>query len=206
VLYYLGLLGMTAFSVTGVLAAGKRDMDLFSIVLIGVVTAVGGGTLRDIILDTHPIFWVADLTYLWASVIAAITTFFCVRIFSRLIRLFQYIDALGLALFVILAMEKTTSLGYGNTIAVLMGLITGITGGIVRDILTDRIPLVLGKEFYATPALLGAIMLLLLNHYFPTHEYNKLYAISIIIILRILAIQWGLYYPKWLMYGGQENN
>jgi uncharacterized membrane protein YeiH len=205
VLYYLGLLGMTAFSITGVIAAGKRDMDLFSIVLLGVVTALGGGTLRDIILDAHPIYWIADLTYLWVSVIAAIATFFCIRFFSRLLKLFQYIDALGLALFVILAMEKTSSLGYGNTIAVLMGLITGITGGMVRDILTGRMPLVLGKEFYATPALLGAIMLLFLNHYFPTHEYNKLYAISVIIILRIFAIQWGLYYPKWLTYGGKDN-
>jgi uncharacterized membrane protein YeiH len=141
-LYYLGLLGMTAFSVTGVLAAGKKDMDLFSIVLLGVVTAVGGGTLRDIILNAHPIYWVADLTYLWVSAIAAIATFFCVRIFSRLLKLFEYIDALGLALFVILAIEKTSSLGYGNTIAVLMGLITGITGGMVRDILTSRMPLV----------------------------------------------------------------
>ncbi len=86
-LYYLGLLGMTAFSVTGVLAAGKRDMDLFSIVLLGVVTAFGGGTLRDIILNAHPIYWVADLTYLWVSVIAAIATFFCVKIFSRLLKL-----------------------------------------------------------------------------------------------------------------------
>ena len=197
---------MTAFSITGVLAAGKRDMDLFSIVLLGVVTALGGGTLRDIILDAHPIYWLADLTYLWVSVIAAIATFFCVRFFSRLLKLFQYIDALGLAIFVILAMEKTSSLGHGNTIAVLMGLITGITGGMVRDILAGRMPLVLGKEFYATPALLGAIMLLFLNNYFPTHEYNKLYAIAVIIILRIFAIQWGLYYPQWLMYGGKETN
>ncbi len=85
-LYYLGLLGMMAFSITGVLAAGKRDMDLFSIVLLGVVTALGGGTLRDIILDTQPIFWVADLTYLWISVVAAIATFFCIRFFSRVLK------------------------------------------------------------------------------------------------------------------------
>jgi len=87
-----------------------------------------------------------------------------------------------------------------------MGLIIGITDGMVRDILTGRMSLALGKEFYATPALLGAIMLLFLNHYFPTHEYNKLYAIAVIIFLRIFAIQWGLYYPKWLMYGGKETN
>ena len=103
-------------------------------------------------------------------------------------------------------MEKTSSLGYGDTIAVIMGLVTGVTGGMVRDVLTGRMPLLLGKDFYATPALLGAIMLLVLNHYFPTHEYNKLYAISVIISLRVFAIQWGLYYPKWLTYGGEHSN
>ena len=74
--YYLGMLGIVAFSVTGVIAAGKRNMDIFSIVLLGVVTALGGGTLRDMILDARPVFWIADLTYLWVAIIAAIITFF----------------------------------------------------------------------------------------------------------------------------------
>lgn len=204
-LYYLGLLGMTAFAVTGVIAAGKRDMDLFSIVLLGVVTALGGGTLRDAILDAHPVFWINDLTYLWVSVFAAITTFFCVRYISRLITLFIYIDAFGLALFTILAMEKTVGLGFNNSIAVIMGLITGISGGMIRDILTGRMPLLLGREFYATPALLGAVFFIGLNHYFPDHDYNRLYGIGMIFLLRFCAIRWGLYYPSWLMYGGKES-
>lgn len=204
-IYYLGLIGIAAFSITGVIAAGKKDMDIFSIVLLGVVTALGGGTLRDIILDSNPVFWIADLTYLWVSLIAAVATFFGIRLISRLFKLFLYIDAFGLAPFTVLATENTINLGFGSTIAVLMGLITGITGGMVRDILTGRMPLLLGKEFYATPALLGAVSFIVFGQYLPEHEYNRLYAISIIFLIRLLAIQWGLYYPKWLTYNGEKS-
>lgn len=82
-----------------------------------------------------------------------------------------------------------------------MGVTTGIAGGMIRDILTNRMPLLLGKEFYATPALVGAILFTLLGHWFPLHEFNRLYAVGLVFILRASAIQWGLYYPRWLTYG-----
>lgn len=203
-IYYLGMVGIAAFSITGVLAAGKKDMDIFSIVLLGFVTAIGGGTVRDIILDTSPVFWIADTSYLWVSVLAAAITFFGVRLISRLYTLLLYIDGFGLALFTILATENTLKLGFDSTIAVLMGLITGITGGMIRDILTAQMPLLLRKEFYATPALIGAIAYVILNHFLPEHELNRIYAVGIILLLRIMAIQWGLYYPRWLIYNGED--
>jgi uncharacterized membrane protein YeiH len=202
-IYYLGLLGIAAFSITGVIAAGRKDMDIFSIVLLGVVTALGGGTLRDLILDTNPIFWIADLSYLWVSVFAALIAFFGVRLLSHFMPLFVYIDAFGLALFTILATENTMNLGFDSSIAVMMGVITGITGGMIRDILTGRMPLLLGKEFYATPALLGAIIFVVLSRQFPLHDFNRLYATGVIFILRASAIQWGIYFPKWLTYKGK---
>ncbi len=204
--YFLGMVGIAAFSVTGVLAAGKRDMDIFSIVLLGVVTALGGGTLRDLILGIYPIYWVEDLTYFWVSVAASGVTFFGARFVSRLLKLFIYLDAFGMALFTILAMGKTLSLGYGYTVAILMGLITGITGGMFRDILTDRMPLVLGKEFYATPALLGAGFYVLLDKLFPGSGYSWIGGVVVIIILRFLAIHYGLYYPCWLTYHGDNGD
>ncbi|WP_217909462.1 trimeric intracellular cation channel family protein [Desulfosediminicola flagellatus] len=203
-IYYLGMIGIAAFSITGVLAAGKKDMDIFSIVLLGFVTAIGGGTVRDIILDTSPVFWIADTSYLWVSVIAAVITFFCVRLISRLYTLLLYIDGFGLALFTILATENTIKLGFDSTIAVLMGLITGITGGMIRDILTARMPMLLRKEFYATPALIGAIAYVILNNILPEHEFNRIYAVGIILLLRIMAIHWGIYYPGWLTYSGEN--
>lgn len=198
--YYLGLIGIAAFSISGVIAAGKKDMDIFSIVLLGVVTALGGGTLRDIIIDTSPVFWIADLSYLWVSIVSSILTFFLVKYVKHILRLVLFFDAFGLSLFTVLATEKTIGLGFSNTVAVLMGLITGIVGGMIRDMLTARMPLLLGKEFYATPALIGAIIFTVLHYYFPLHDFNRLYAIGVIFVLRASAIQWGLYYPRWLTY------
>jgi uncharacterized membrane protein YeiH len=198
--YFLGLTGIAAFSITGVIAAGKKDMDIFSIVLIGVVTALGGGTMRDIIIDANPIFWIADLSYLWVAAGAAVLTFFLVKFVRYLYTLLLYVDALGLSLFTVLAAEKALLLGFSNTVAILMGVTTGIAGGMIRDVLTGRMPLLMGREFYATPALLGAIVFTILLTFFPSHEYNRLYAVGMVFILRGAAIQWGLYYPRWLTY------
>ncbi len=199
-IYYLGLIGMAAFAITGVISAGRKDMDIFSIVLLGVVTATGGGTLRDIILDAGPIFWIADLSYLWVSIVASLVAFFLVRYVDHVWRLLLYVDAFGLSLFTILAAEKTIDLGFSNPVAVMMGLITGIAGGMIRDILTGRMPLLLGKEFYATPALLGVVVFACLDFYFPFSNFNRLSSIGVIFIFRASAIQWGLYYPDWLTF------
>lgn len=201
-MYCLGLLGIVAFSITGVIAAGKRGMDIFSIVLLGVVTAIGGGTLRDIILGTSPVFWISDLSYLWVSILASVVAFWGVRCVSYLLPLLLYIDAFSLALFTVLATENTLRLGLLPTVAVLMGVITGITGGMIRDILTGRMPLLLGNEFHATPALIGAVFYVFLDHCAPMYELNRLYAIGVIFFLRLLAIWWGVYYPTWLTYKG----
>lgn len=203
-IYYLELIGIAAFSISGVIAAGKKDMDIFSIVVLGVVTAIGGGTLRDVIVDTSPVFWIADLTYLWVAIAASILTFFLIRYIDHLLRLLLFLDAFGLSLFTILAAEKTIGLGFSNPVAVLMGVMTGIAGGMIRDMLTGRMPLILGKEFYATPALLGAIVFAVSNDTFPFHDVNRLFAIGVIFILRASAIQWGLYYPRWLTYREKE--
>lgn len=202
--YYLGLFGIAAFAITGVIAAGRKGMDIFSIVLLGVVTALGGGTMRDIIIAADSIFWIADLSYLWVSVVASVMTFFLVRYVNRVMKLLLFVDAFGLSLFTILATEKTLALGFSDPVAVLMGVVTGIAGGMIRDILTGRMPLLLGKEFYATPALLGAIVFIILQHYLPVYEFNRLFSIGLIFALRGSAIQWGLYYPKWLIYSEKK--
>ena len=204
-IYYLGLIGIAAFSITGVIASGKKEMDIFSIVLLGVVTALGGGTLRDIILDVNPVFWIADLSYLWVALAASVLTFFFIPFIKHILRMLLFVDAFGLALFSILAAEKTLLLGFSMPVAVLMGVITGIAGGMTRDLLTGRMPLLMGKEFYATPALIGTIFYSILYHYYPDHEFNRLYAIALVFILRSSAIQWGLYYPRWLIYRDRNN-
>jgi len=199
-IYYLELIGIAAFSISGVIAAGKKDMDIFSIVVLGVVTAIGGGTLRDVIVDTSPVFWIADLSYLWVAIFSSVMAFFLIRFIDHLLKLLLFLDAFGLSLFTVLAAEKTLFLGFTSPVAVLMGLSTGIAGGMIRDMLTGRMPLILGREFYATPALIGAAVFCLMEAYLPIHDFNRLLAIGIIFVLRASAIQWGLYYPRWLTY------
>jgi uncharacterized membrane protein YeiH len=127
-------------------------MDIFSIVLLDVVTALGGSTLRDIIIDANPIFWIADLSYRSISVAASVFTFSLVCFVTYMYRMLLFVDAFGPALFTILATKKILTLGFSNPVAVLMGVVTGISGGMIRDILTGKMPLLLGGEFYATPA------------------------------------------------------
>ncbi|SCY63402.1 trimeric intracellular cation channel family protein [Desulfoluna spongiiphila] len=202
IIYLIGMMGIAAFSVTGVVAAGKKDMDLFSIILLGVVTALGGGTIRDILMDANPIFWIGDETYLWVSVAAALIAFFFIRFVNNTYTLFLYADSFGMCLFTITAAEKALSLGFSYPVAVLMGLTTGIAGGMIRDILTGKMPLLLGREFYATPALLGASLFCVLLHLAPDHPFNRYYGLALAFGLRCASIHWDLYYPRFLLYKG----
>lgn len=199
-LYILGMIGIAAFAITGVISSGKRDMDLFSLALIGMVTSLGGGTIRDVILGVDEVYWVKDPSYLWVAFLSSAFAFFAVRIIEDRQQVFHYADSFGLALFTVVATERVLNLGFSPTIAITMGVTTGVAGGIIRDVLSHRPPLVLGREFYATPAFLGALLLVILQANIPNHEYNSIYAASFIFILRLFAIHKGLYYPSWLLY------
>lgn len=199
-LYILGMIGIAAFAITGVISSGKRDMDLFSLALIGMITSLGGGTIRDVILGVDEVYWVKDPSYLWVAFLSSAFAFFAVRIIEDRQQVFHYADSFGLALFTVVATERVLNLGFSPTIAITMGVTTGVAGGIIRDVLSHRPPLVLGREFYATPAFLGALLLVILQENIPNHEYNSIYAASFIFILRLFAIHKGLYYPSWLLY------
>ncbi len=202
--YFLGMLAIAVFAVTGVIAGGRKDMDILTIVILGNVTAIGGGTLRDILLDVNPIYWIADLTYFWVATGAAILAFFLVPKISRTFRLLEYADGLGVALFSVLATEKTLLLGFSGPVAVLMGMITGISGGMLRDILTARMPLLFGRELYATPVIFGCAFFVATRDLAVVDGYMQVFAIALIFAFRAAAIRWGLYYPRWLTYPGNR--
>lgn len=199
-LYLLGMFGIAAFAITGVISSGKKDMDLFSVVSLGMVAALGGGTIRDTVLSVEAVYWVEDTSYLWVALLSSVAGFFVVPHIGDRERVFHYADSFGLALFTVVATEKVLGLGFAPAIAITMGITTGIAGGIIRDVLSHRPPLVLGREFYATPALLGSILLVLLEKNVPFHEFNSIYAAAMIFILRVFAIHKDLYYPSWLLY------
>lgn len=206
ILYILGMIGIAAFAITGVISSGKKDMDLFSIVLLGMVTSLGGGTIRDIILSMETVYWIRDTSYLWVAALSSVFAFFAVRLIENRANVFHYADAFGLALFTVVATERTLIYGFSPTIAITMGVITGVVGGIIRDVLSHRPPLILGKEFYATPAFMGACLTVLLSKFLPDHEFNVIYAVAFIFFLRVLAMRNGLYYPSWLLYKKKQHD
>mgnify|MGYP001164776459 FL=1 len=193
----VSFVAIAVFAITGVLAGLQKEADLFSLLVFGLVTALGGGTIRDLLLGV-PVFWISELTYIWVALGAAVLTFFLYRFFSQLYRLLLYLDAIGVALFTIQAIDKVFGLEYGPIIAVIMGVITGIGGGLVRDVLADRPTLLMTKDLYATPILLGSVTYLLLIYFAPGFAYSGPVAMALIFSTRAAAIYWDLKMPGWL--------
>lgn len=192
--YLLAQLGVAVFAVSGVLSAAQQRLDIFSIVVVGLLTAIGGGTLRDVILDV-PVFWLEDMTAFWVAMAASFATFLGIRLILRLpSRLLSYLDALGVALFAVQAIDKTLAAGYPAAVAVVMGLITGIAGGILRDVVTHRPTLLLSRELYATPIILGGTLYVLLLP-LTANPTLRILAMAMIFGIRAIAIRWHLFLP-----------
>jgi uncharacterized membrane protein YeiH len=158
----LDLVGVAVFAVTGALAAGRKQLDIFGVVVLGCVTALGGGTLRDVILGDVEVFWVADTRYLAVAALASIVTFLLARRWRLPQPLLLYADAVGLAVFTAFGFEKGYAVSGSYTIGMVMGVTTGVVGGMVRDVLSGEIPLVLRREVYASASLCGAALMALL--------------------------------------------
>jgi uncharacterized membrane protein YeiH len=194
--YALELLGVAVFAVSGVLAAGRKGLDVLGIAVIAVVTAIGGGTLRDLLLDRHPIFWIADTTHLLVILGATALTLGYVRFWIATRRALLVADALGLAFFTIAGVQITEQAGYSDLIALLMGTITGVAGGVFRDVLTAEIPLVMRPgRLYATAAIVGAASYLLLEGLQVPSDVAALAGMGVIAGLRLAAILWRLELP-----------
>ncbi|MEO7275456.1 MAG: TRIC cation channel family protein, partial [Vicinamibacterales bacterium] len=153
-MYFVELIGTAIFAITGVLAVTRRGLDVVGALMLGVVTALGGGTVRDALIGA-PIFWFGDLNYVWAAIVGALAAFWIGAIFRSTFRALLYLDGLGAALFAIAAAHKVLLMHYPGAVAVMMGVLTGIGGGLLRDVLAGRPTLLISREIYATPILLG---------------------------------------------------
>jgi uncharacterized membrane protein YeiH len=193
-LYFQQMLGTAVFAITGVLAIQKAGVDVFGAVVLGIITAIGGGTVRDLILD-QPIFWIADFNYIWVGLISATLAFFLTKKFQQRYRLLLYLDGFAAALFGLVATEKVLGLHLAAPFAVMMGVLTSIGGGIVRDVLAGRTSLLMSREIYATPILLGCIVYVLLRDAFPTIQVAGWIALLFTSGLRFLAIYKDLQMP-----------
>jgi len=199
--YWIGMAGTVAFSVTAVLALAPKNIDLFGAVVLGMITAIGGGTIRELILDV-PVFWSTDLNYIWVSVGASIAAFSAHSLFNRksIYSLMLYVDGLGVALFAIQAVDKVWGLGFGLPLApVILGIVTAIGGGLIRDVLAGRQTLLMSRELYATPVLFGCILYVFLLHLLPEDRFiSAVGCIVFIFAIRASAIHRALSVPDWL--------
>lgn len=194
--YFLELFGTFFFAISGAMAMHDRDHDWFGAGFTGFLTAIGGGSLRDITLGSYPLVWIGDINFLYA-IIAGILV--ALVFFSKLLRLkrtFFLFDTLGIAFFTILGVEKALSLGVRPEIAAIMGMFTAVMGGVIRDVLANETPVIFRKEIYATACLAGAVFYLLLN--FQLHvdrNINLLASSAVIIVIRVLAVKYKLALP-----------
>lgn len=198
--YYLNIGAIVVFAITGALAAiqSKKELDIIAVIILGVVTAVGGGTARDVILNLE-VFWVKDPSMLVAAVAASIITFFFRSAIKRSLSLLLYLDALGNALLLMSVMKKVFDAGFSWEIAVTSGVLTAIGGGLIRDVLTGRTNLLLSRELYATPILVGALLYVLLMNFIPDSPALQLGVIIFIFLFRAAAIRFNLTFPRWLV-------
>ncbi len=195
-LYDLQMLGTAVFAVTGVLAVNRRGLDVFGGMVLGTVTSLGGGTIRDLIIRA-PVFWLGDTNYLVVAIAAALIAFFASRLVRTTFTLLLYLDALGAALFGIQATEKVLGLGHAPAIAVSMGVLTSIGGGLLRDVLAGRPTLLMSREIYATPILFGCTLYAVLRNTRPGVPTLAV-AVAVIFSIRAAAIRWHVEMPGWL--------
>jgi uncharacterized membrane protein YeiH len=189
-------LGVAVFATSGVLAAGRKHLDWFGVLVIATVTAIGGGTLRDLLIDRHPVFWVADTGYLWTILAATLLTLLIVRFRELPLRALLVADALGLALFAISGARIAETAGFGGIVVVILGTMTGVAGGVFRDMLLAEIPLLLRDgEIYATAAIAGIVVYLLLQAAGFERSTAGHAGMAAIVVIRFAAIFFSLRMP-----------
>jgi uncharacterized membrane protein YeiH len=194
VLFGLGVAGVAVFSISGVLAVGRKELDLFGVLVLGVVTAVGGGTLRDVVLGL-PVFWVDEPAYLVVAAVAALGTAALERFVAVPRRAILLADAAGLTFFAVLGAERAYDTGAGLVVSAVMGLLTGVAGGMLRDVLAGEIPLVLRRELYATAALAAAVTYLAARVAGLDSVVALSAGVGIGLALRLAALRWQLELP-----------
>lgn len=196
ILYWLDLIGVAVFAASGAIAAQRRSLDLLGVIVIALVTAIGGGTLRDLLLGREPVFWVLDPTYIVVIVTAGLGTVVLTRQSLMPERALQVADALGLALFSVAGARVAEVMGHGGLICVVMGTITGVAGGMIRDVLCARIPMILRRgQIYATAAIVGVSLYWMLQWTGLPAPWPSLAGAATVAALRLAAIYWDLTLP-----------
>ena len=199
--FYIGLI---VESMTGAIAAGERRMDLFGVLVVASVTAYGGGVIRDLLLDRYPILFIGKPELLFITSIAALFMVVIARYFRRLKWLFISLDALGMITFTLIGAVRAIDMGHGMAVASLSGIITGVFGGILRDILCNRVPLAFQKELYATISIGSVWMFLLLIKFGTPKTVAAWSTLCVGFGFRMLAVRFDWHIPKFVYESGKN--
>ena len=197
-LYWLMIAAASTSAVSGALQAKRKNMDLFGFIFLAFTTTVGGGTIRDVILKKYP-FWIEQTAYIWVCIFWSVAIFFYYRNHSEIKtrNSFLIADALTLALYTYAGAEITMSvLGTNIPVIIIMSIITGIAGGVLRDILSNEIPICLQKELYATPAMAGGIVFVASEYFSHSDMTSMILTVSVVFIFRVISIRYHLHLPE----------
>lgn len=182
-------LGTIAFAISGIRLASAKRFDWFGALVVGYVTAIGGGTLRDILIGVPP-FWMQSSLYLWGTLLAFVIVVFFRKYLVHLHNTIFWFDCIGLGLFVVVGYEKTLALDYPVWVCIFMGMVTGIVGGITRDILINEIPIVFTQELYAVACILGGVIFSLLRYFQVDLPITEIVTAVSVVVIRVLATKY----------------
>ena len=197
-LHILYLIAITAEAMTAALAAGRRRMDWVGVCLLGCVTALGGGSARDLLLGRYPLVWVEHPSYLLVTAGAALATIAVARLMRRLRTLFLVLDAIGLVAFTIIGCNIALADGLPVVVVIVAGMVTGCVGGVLRDVLCNDIPLLFRRELYASVSIVtGALYLAGLGVGWP-HDPVMVAAMAFGLAMRLLALRFNWHMPKFV--------
>jgi uncharacterized membrane protein YeiH len=194
IIYSIDLLGTLVFAISGVLTGVSKKFDPFGALVLGFVTAVGGGTLRDILTGSLPVSWTQDINYV-IIILAALPLVYLFQ--SQILKLSKTMflfDSVGIGLFTVLGVQKTIDLGFDPIVCILMGMISAVFGGVLRDNLSGEVPLIFRKEIYATACLVGGTLYYSLSLFSLPIYLAQAISILVVIVIRILAVKnhWSL--------------
>jgi uncharacterized membrane protein YeiH len=192
----IDILGTIAFAVSGAFSAMERKLDPFGVVILAFVTAIGGGTLRDVLIGNTPVAWLRNEVTATVIIAAAFITLF----FGRYVKQFQktlfLFDALGLGVFTLIGLEKGLRMELSPGICIALGTITACFGGVIRDVLLNNVPLIFQREIYASACILGGSLYLLLQKTGISNDWNTIIAILSIVAIRVIAMRYKLMLPR----------
>lgn len=195
-IYSLDLIGTFVFAISGTLAAAEKRFDIFGAAVLAFVTAVGGGTIRDLMIGNTPVGWMKDLNYLLCIGLAIPASYFFRSYIQRLRKTMFLFDTIGIALFTVLGVKTTLAIGLSPVIAVMMGTVSAVFGGVLRDVFSNEVPLIFRKEIYATACIIGGLCYLLILKTGLEEDWVIFLTVLIVIGIRILAVKKGLSLPK----------